>query len=61
MNCNYNNGLCGNNNLAWLILLLILFGGFGCGGYNPCGGCGCGGNGGYNPGCGGCGCEHNCC
>ena len=40
MNCN---NMCGgNNNLAWLLLLLILFGGcgYGCGGYNPCGGCG---------------------
>lgn len=62
MNCN---NMCGNNNFAWLILLLILFGGFGCGGYNNCcmpnNGCGCCG-GGYTPtpNC-GCGCDHNCC
>ena len=60
--CNYNNGYpCGGNNLVWLLILLILFGGCGFGngcGYNP--GCGCCGNGGYNPNP-GCGCDHNCC
>ena len=48
----YNNGMCGNNCL-WIIILLILF-------------CGCGNNGGIcgnnNGGCGnGCGCNHDCC
>ena len=41
----YNNGMCGNNCL-WIIILLILFCGCGnngfCGGYtNNGGGCGC--------------------
>ena len=61
MNANCNN-LCGGNNLVWLLLLLMIFGGcgFGCGGYNPgCGG-GCGGGGGYNPNP-GCGCDQHCC
>lgn len=48
----YNNGMCGNNCL-WIIILLILF-------------CGCGnfcGNGNYGGGNSGCGCErdNNCC
>ena len=53
MNCN---NLCGNNNLAWLLLLLILFGGCGNGCYMP----NCGGGGGYNPNP-GCGCDQHCC
>ena len=53
----YNNGMCGNNCL-WIIILLILF--CGCGNQGICGnanngGCGCG-----NHGC-GCGCDNNCC
>lgn len=56
MNCN---NMCGGNNFAWLILLLILFGGcgYGYGGCMPNNGCGCGG---YTPN-NGCGCDHNCC
>ena len=55
----YNNGMCGNNCL-WIIILLILF--CGCGNNGFCG------NGGYmgggNCGCGnGCGCDRDrdCC
>ncbi len=46
---------CGNNNCLWIILILIiLFGGCGCG--NGCGNsCGCGNNCGCNDNC-GCGC-----
>lgn len=56
----YNNGMCGNNCL-WIIILLILF--CGCGNNGFCGGNSYGGNG---CGCGnncGCGCERNndCC
>ena len=51
----YNNGMCGNNCL-WIIILLILF--CGCGNTGGCGmtmnNGGCGGNN-------GCGCGHDCC
>ena len=58
----YNNGMCGNNCL-WIIILLILF--CGCGNNGFCGGNSYGGNGcgcGNNCGC-GCGCErsNDCC
>ena len=57
----YNNGMCGNNCL-WIIILLILF--CGCGNNGICGGspfsggngCGCGNGNGCN-----CGCNHDCC
>lgn len=54
----YNNGMCGNNCL-WIIILLILF--CGCGNNGFCGGGNYGGNGCGN-GC-GCGCERDrdCC
>ena len=50
----YNNGMCGNNCL-WIIILLILFCGCGNNGF-------CGNNYGGNNGC-GCGCERerDCC
>ena len=52
----YNNGMCGNNCL-WIIILLILF--CGCGSNGFCGG---GGNGCGNNGCGNnCGCNNDCC
>ena len=51
----YNNGMCGNNCL-WIINLLILFCGCGnngiCGNGYPAGNGGCGNN---------CGCNHDCC
>ena len=57
----YNNGMCGNNCL-WIIILLILF--CGCGNNGICGGstfsggngCGCGNGNSCN-----CGCNHDCC
>lgn len=48
MNCN----TCGGGNIWLIIILIILFGGFGCGnGFMLGNGCGCGCN---------CGCNNNC-